>query len=297
MVSFKHATKEMKPCLINAMCECFGDSKENVNYFFDNKFSAENCFVCVKDGAATALLHTMEQKLILNEKIYKSSYIYAACTLPQYRNQGYMKKLLKYTEDCLEAKGNCFTFLVPGSLDLVNFYQKAGYQNFFKTKTIFLEKDDITKRFYEKPSNSINFSETSVEYLRFSVYNKFNGIMYSDKDIEYAKKFYERFGGKTVYAPKGYAICVPIDDSVLEVKDFTCNSSSLSHIMSEIINCFPNYENYLIKTNPENTLFENMLPQICKSTNFYGMIKPLKSEYCQIIKNFETNAYLGLALD
>lgn len=297
MVSFKHATEEMKPCLINAMCECFGDSKENANYFFDNKFSMENCFVCVKNGSVAASLHTMEQKLILNEKIYKSSYIYAACTLPQYRNQGYMKKLLKYTEDCLEAKGSCFTFLVPGSLDLVNFYQKAGYQNFFKTKTICLEKDDITKLFYEKSSNLINFSEISVEYLRFNVYNKFNGIMYSDKDIEYAKKFYERFGGKTVYAPKGYAICVPVDDLVLEVKDFTCSSSSLPHIMSEIINCFPNYENYLIKTNPENNLFENILPQICKSTNFYGMIKPLKSEYCQIIKNLEANAYLGLALD
>ena len=297
MVSFKHATKEMKPYLINAICECFGDQKEIVNYFFDNKFSTDNCFVCVKDGAVAASLHTMEQKLILNEKIYKSSYIYAACTLPQYRNQGYMKKLLKYTEDCLKAKGNCFAFLVPGSLGLVNFYQKAGYQNFFKTKTIFLEKDDIINHFYEKPSDSINFSETSVEYLRFNVYNKFNGIMYSNEDIEYAKKFYEKFGGKTVYAPKGYAICLPVDNSVLEVKDFTCNSSSLTHIMSEIINYFPNYEKYLIKTNPENNLFENTLPQICKSTNFYGMIKPLKSEYCQIIKNFETNAYLGLALD
>ncbi len=297
MISFKHATKEMKPCLINAMCECFGDPKESVNYFFDNKFSTENCFVCVKNGTVAASLHTMEQKLILNEKIYKSSYIYAACTLPQYRNQGYMKKLLKYTEDCLETEDNCFVFLVPGNPGLENFYIKAGYQNFFKTKTISLGKNDITKLAYKKPSNLINFSETSVEYLRFNVYNKFNGIMYSNEDIEYAKKFYEYFGGKTVYASEGYAICVPISDSVLEIKDFTCKSHSLPHIMSEIISCFPNYEKYLIKTNPTNNLFENKLPQICKSTNFYGMIKPLKSEYCQIIKNLETNAYLGLALD
>ena len=65
MISFKHATKEMKLCLINAMCECFGDPKESVNYFFDNKFSTENCFVYVKDTAVAAFLHTMEEKLIL----------------------------------------------------------------------------------------------------------------------------------------------------------------------------------------------------------------------------------------
>ena len=67
MISFKHATKEMKPCLINAMCECFGDSKENANYFFDNKFSTENCFVCVKDGAAEVSLYKTEQKFTLKD--------------------------------------------------------------------------------------------------------------------------------------------------------------------------------------------------------------------------------------
>ncbi len=67
MVSFKHATEEMKPCLINAMCECFGDSKENANYFFDNKFYTENCFVCVKNGSVAALLHAMERKFTLKD--------------------------------------------------------------------------------------------------------------------------------------------------------------------------------------------------------------------------------------
>lgn len=67
MVSFKHATEEMKPCLINAMCECFGDSEENANYFLTTNFFADNCFVCVKDGAVTASLHTMERKFNLKD--------------------------------------------------------------------------------------------------------------------------------------------------------------------------------------------------------------------------------------
>ncbi len=294
MIFFKNANEKMKSELISAMCECFNEPVETVQFFFENKFNKENCFVCVKDGVVAAVLHVLPQTLAVSGSFYRSYYVYGACTLPQFRSRGYMSKLLRYTEAVLKVREADFTVLVPENKKLEGFYGHLGYRNFFKTKTVFLTKKTMkeiskSKVLYQMDCNILKYS---VEELRYCAYKDFNGMVYTQKDIDYAFNLYKKFGGEAVFSKRGYAICVPVTDSVLEIKDFTCADFNVPELVSEILLKFPNYKRFIIKTNPANTYFNR-----CKSDKFYGMIKPLRRDTKDIIKNLKKPAYLGLALD
>ncbi len=284
----------MRSELILAMCKCFNEPIETVRFFFENKFSEKNCFVCVKDGVVAAVLHVLPQTFAVMGSFYPSYYIYGACTLPQFRKRGYMSKLLRYTEAVLKIRGADFTVLVPENEKLKGFYERLGYRNFFKTGTVLLTKKSMCEiaRNESLYQTGCNISKCSVEELRYRTYKDFTGMIYTQKDIDYACDLYEKFDGGAVFSQRGYAICVPVNDFVLEIKDFTCVNSDVPKLFSEILFKFPNYNRFIIRTNPANTYFGR-----CKSDKFYGMIKPLRRSAKNRIKNLEKPAYLGLALD
>lgn len=104
--------------------EAFGDSSEDIDYFL------KNC------KNKTALGFFREEKIIsmlflvdctVNDITCK--YIYAACTLKNYKKQGIMSKLLAFAECNFNS-----IVLVPADESLVEFYKKRGF-----TKTVGLE--------------------------------------------------------------------------------------------------------------------------------------------------------------
>lgn len=289
MIIFKTANQRMISELISAMCLCFNEPEETVKFFFENKFKPKNCFICTKNNNLVAMLHVLPQKLVLSESFYTVSYIYGACTLPEYRKKGYMSKLLKYTEAILKLRGFDFSVLVPENKSLENFYKNLGYCNFFKTRTVILDKYDQEDSF--KFTNN-NISKYSMEKLRYNMYNNFNGIAYTQKDIDYAMNLYKKYGGDTLFVSGGYAICEPISDFELEIKDFTCYSSETPELLSKVFQKFPNHKRFIIKTNPANSYFKH-----CKFDEFHGMIKSLKKNIKKEFKGSNISPYLGLALD
>lgn len=115
-------------------CEAFGDTFEDVKYFFEN-LKHGKCFAYIIDGKAVSLLFLVDCSI--GDSTAK--YIYAACTLKQFRGMGYMSRLLSYV--CSLGSDVC---LIPANERLVTYYKQRGFEevrsvdelNFFENDVI-----------------------------------------------------------------------------------------------------------------------------------------------------------------
>lgn len=115
-------------------CEAFGDTFEDVKYFFEN-LKYGKCFAYIIDGKAVSLLFLVDCSI--GDSTAK--YIYAACTLKQFRGMGYMSRLLSYV--CSLGSDVC---LIPANERLVTYYKQRGFEevrsvdelNFFENDVI-----------------------------------------------------------------------------------------------------------------------------------------------------------------
>ena len=87
MLKLTISNNSMVPELKELYKESFCASDNEVDFFFDNKYREENCVVCLLEGKVVSALH-MFDTFILNADKGKTPayYLYAAATLPQYRN-------------------------------------------------------------------------------------------------------------------------------------------------------------------------------------------------------------------
>jgi ribosomal protein S18 acetylase RimI-like enzyme len=283
MESFSLAKPEDRADIINITMKAFDEPFSTVEFVFNSRIDFNCCYVCKVGNKIVSVAHAFPIDLKLNSKIFKSYYIYGACTLPQHQGRGYMTRLLEFMEKDLKNKDGDFVFLVPEINSLVRFYEKLGYKNFFKTKTIEFTNDEFKSLCKEKTGKEINFSYFSLEKLRKKLYNNINNVIYSLRDIKFAVDLYSFFGGKVVVVENGYGICVMSENSLV-VRDFTCKEIEVPYLLGKIYKFFPNAKKYILRTDPTNKFFKN-----CGKTSFYGMIKPLKKGKNLIINDIISN--------
>lgn len=104
---------------------CFDDSKEFVDFFFTNRFEAENTLAVYEDNKIVSCLQLLPYKILLRGKIVDTYYIVGVCTHPQYRNKGYVKDLLHYSLNHMNSMGVYVSILLPFQYE---FYRKYGWE-------------------------------------------------------------------------------------------------------------------------------------------------------------------------
>ena len=274
MEEYKKADASMTYAIIEIMSECFDDPKWFVKFFLDKKLSLENCYVCTLKSKVISLLHVIPLKIRLCGHYFKGAYIYGACTLPNYRNNGYMTKLIKYTHEvCLKDGYEC-VFLVPAIKDLEKFYGKLGYVNFFKFKQVELTRNEILK-LCEKCNLSSSMNKLDSVYsllgkLRNDIYINENAVIYRSEDLRFADQLYALNLGGLVASDAGYGFCMILNSTELKIIDFTAIEGKECEILRKITDTFPSYDKFLIETSPLNKFFKNF-----GSNYFNGMILSL----------------------
>lgn len=104
--------------------EAFGDTQEFLNAFWKTAFHAERCRVAVTDGVVAAALYWFDC-LHKGEPV---AYLYAVATAEAYRGRGICHALMEDTHRHLAGQGYKGVILVPGSKDLIRFYEGMGYR-------------------------------------------------------------------------------------------------------------------------------------------------------------------------
>lgn len=119
-------------------CEAFGDTFEDVKYFFEN-LKYGKCFAYIIDGKAVSLLFLVDCSI--GDSTAK--YIYAACTLKQFRGMGYMSRLLSYV--CSLGSDVC---LIPANERLVTYYKQRGFEEVRSVDELKFFENDVINNDY-----------------------------------------------------------------------------------------------------------------------------------------------------
>ncbi|NDV45439.1 GNAT family N-acetyltransferase [Paludibacter sp. 221] len=141
MIRFADKTTEPE---IRRMWEaCFDDSPAFVDFYFSEKYRNENTLLYSEGGAAVASLQMIPYQFSFYGEEVSSLYISGACTLPEWRNRGYMGKLLSEAFGAMRKKHIPLSILIPAEDWLYGYYARYGYAAVFEKDEEFIPLKEI----------------------------------------------------------------------------------------------------------------------------------------------------------
>lgn len=261
---------------------CFGDSDSYINFFLDNAFDPAGCFVWDEGGRPVAVLYVSFADFVTKNKIEPIMYIYAAATLPQFRGRGIMSRLIDAAAAHAASKGCIFTFLLPASDSLYNYYGKLGFETAFKIKKAVLSRKSLEK--YACPQG-VEIKTTDKEKIYKLRLNFFRpAVQWRKKELFYALSEWQFTGGDVLCFDGGYALCRKREGAVL-VKEACGDFSKIASLLltkyksDSFTFMLPDYADYPFETQTSN----------------YGMARLSNPEFQDRISRM--NSYANLMLD
>jgi predicted acetyltransferase len=131
---------------------CFGDSDEFLDIFFTYIYKDENTLLYIENDVAVASLQMPIFQFTFCGKEIPAAYICGACTLPEYRNKGYMGKLLQEAFELMANRNIPFSILIPADKWLYGYYAKFGYEKVFEKD----EKEIPIKKILDDTAGNID---------------------------------------------------------------------------------------------------------------------------------------------
>lgn len=126
---------------------CFEDTEEYLDLHFSKKYKPQNTLLYFEKDTVVAALQMLPYTIRFYGKEIPFYYLAGLCTLPEYRNKGYMGELIKASLDVMKRRRIPICGLVPADDWLFNYYRKYGFETVFdpSENTIdlksFIEKD------------------------------------------------------------------------------------------------------------------------------------------------------------
>lgn len=279
----RFANSADRSAIFNIWHVCFGDSADYINFFLKRGFSACSCLVFEAKGKAVSMLHILNAEYRTSSVTLPVQYIYAAATLPEYQGRGIMRRLLEAAEENGEARGCAFTWLLPGSAGLYNYYAKLSYKTAF-----YIKKAHISRKKLEEIASADfeNIAENKTDFYDLRKEHFCPAVLWNRRELDYALSEHEFTGGKILRFGKSYALCRE-NNGIVEVRETTGSpEKTAAALLSRYNNddftfLFPNYS-------------ETPFPA---ETLRYGMLKPCRTN-SEILKEIlKAKPYVNLMLD
>ena len=121
---------------IRALWEiCFPDDTGFNPYYFDHLFSLSDTLLYMLDDEIAAMVQMLPYTLRVQQNEVPVTYIYGACTHPDFRRKHLMSALLSYSFDWDQQHGRKASMLIPQEQWLFDFYRPFGYLPQFSVHT------------------------------------------------------------------------------------------------------------------------------------------------------------------
>ena len=257
-----------KATLKNIWQSGFFDDQNTVDTFFDKGENLFKCLVYADGEKPVAAMYIFDCTLNRGENGYKSAYLYALSTLPEYRGKGIMTSLIKFAEDYLAEKGYDYLFLAPSENSLCKYYEKLGFLPCDMKKCADIPADCI----FDMPTETKALSAAEFYELRGSSFADYVGF---DKTI---LGFMLDFGEAEVISFDGGWAVVDGDEEMIRVIEF---SGEINRTLSAVKS--------LYKSKKYRVYLENgalMGETVCR-----GMVKSLGDKAAQ------KDIHIGLIMD
>ncbi len=255
---YETAQKKDLPQLTKLWCRCFGDSESDVAEFW-KIFDKITVFIA-RDQHPVAMLCALPVTYFDTEgQLHAASYLYAVCTHEDYRGRGLCRELTAYAEKTLAKQGSQFSFLVPASEKLFEFYRGFGYQTTF---------------YHEKYSISPD-GKAKIKSLDAAAYQNLRQMQLYSDFVCYDGWLLGLQGGLYRIETDDYICCAAAEKhgQKLVIKELLPNEPSAAAALAAHLDC----------SEAEVRSFGGNIP--------FGMAKSLSALPCP------TQGYLGLAFD
>jgi len=269
--------------IIKLWKEAFGDSEREIMFFLDNRYKPENTLVAEENGKIASMLFLLEGEMKIDKKLYPSYYLYAACTLKEFRGRGYMASLLAFAKDTALKRNVDFICLLPAEESLYKFYENHGYKPVFKKNIYTLSRNSIDDSSFSDKESSCN-----PEKIRNNAFVNIDYFKWDSLSLDFAIKHNKFYGGQVVMNCEGYSL-YSISNDEIYVKEITF-TDNIDAVLSNLFAIHSDVNKIIvdlpvgIKTSAENYEIVN-----------WGMALAINNNAEKILDGLK-DAYLGLTL-
>lgn len=209
---------------------CFGDNEAFTELYFSKRYSEEVNLAIKEDGKVISAMQILPYPMTFCGTIIPTGYISGACTHPDFRNKGAMKRLLFNSFVRMLEKDIPLATLIPAEEWLFEYYSKMGFTPAFEYTNINFIIEDLS------PSPEYHISEfTPSQNDVYSFFNKkmreracciqhsaddFN-IILDDLHLGEGKLFVSRLNGEV----NGVAFCYSEEEKLQVPEIFFENES------------------------------------------------------------------------
>lgn len=264
----------------------FGDDFNYVDRFLFTFFKHEKCLLWQEADEIVAMLHLLPALYVKDDIKYQAGYIYAACTLPNFRGKGIMARLIAFTAE--NYKNNfSFLFLLPSQESLYDYYGRLNYKTVFFQDSFLIGRKELIEIADNEKISCKNISNQEIQKLRLKNFN--NSILWSDVMLENVLSEWRSLGGEILGAGGGYALCFQDNNKVL-IKEF-CAPNGFRQLAAALINKYDK-NNFEFRA-PKDYIFS---AEIKTSTVKHGMAYIL-NENTDLFTKSSSEPYANLLMD
>ena len=274
-------TKKYRKQIIELWQNCFGDDEEYIDFFL------KNCpYLCVgtfSDDMLVSMLFLLDG-LIENHKV---KYIYAACTLKEYRGRGLMADLIEFSKQWCSENSYDGLFLVPAVNSLYDYYDKFGFISCFEKAVFSVNKSQCIE------SDFTEISEEEAAEIRLRLLSDKKCFHFSQDTNLYSVREHIYCGGDIFYQKS-------IENETLI---FVCNNQQ-NYFIKEFLTQKPVKKlkiGYIFKKYHIENIYIHA-PIVYNNTDIgifstkCGMCFPLDSDFQHFVSGSK-QLYAGLYLD
>ena len=228
------AVKQDIPALCEIWEQCFSDSKDYIQLFYENNFERMKTFAFYAEGKPVSMLHLIDATIKHGDKSQAAKFIYATGTLSEHRKNGCMTALIRHVTDMAD-KNNFALFLKPSSDFTARFYESLGFEEGTNLNVVTLPPCE------KQPLTVSNLSFHEYNRLREAAFNDIPHIKWEDAYIRWCIKENEFFSGKTIeisYDNKSYFLLGYPENGTLIINETDLSVNQLKTISGSLCRLF-----------------------------------------------------------
>ncbi len=223
---------------------CFHDDERFVELLFGRLYRDEGALIVEENGVAISALQVLPYQLNVGESLLDVGYISGAATHPDYRNRGWMGRLLKEAFEWMFTRHIPLSALIPAEPWLFDYYTLKGYAPvFFRQEQHYTDVHRFNREGYHR------ITSTWDELYRFmdaQLKRRPCCVQHSRADFEVICGDVELEGGAVVALGdecdtlSAMAFVVPYHDTVVVKELLALDAQAYEALLGEIQSLFPN---------------------------------------------------------
>lgn len=219
-MEFTKATDRDIPKIREIWRECFGDPEQYIDFFLQNRYNSDDCFVARDQGEPVAMLHAFDCRIRLDGTLHPCRYFYAVGTLRSHQRQGIAGMLTRFAIEWGQRQGTEHFCLLPASGTLYDFYRKLGFFEFFYHRRTSLPVEKSL------PPTLSPLTGRKLMELRENRFGGADGfVSWGELACDYVIRERVETGGKAFLFSDGRqemaALCFRDDEGIVQVTEFT----------------------------------------------------------------------------